>query len=288
MGQLSQRLRSDARRHIRNRLDSALLEWVRRPKRLRTFLDRFGAVIGGTFVPLLLLGKHPGSASALQVATPCGVAYSLMVSYFKGIENYSEMSFDFSSGLARRPFRRSTILCGPQAQIERSRRLVMIVESPTNQPVHPILRSYGTVTMNFITARGIYCLYPKLLFRHVAVAHPRGGRSPAGEERILWSWWRMGFTTYRSIADLPFSCGDVCPTVWRSTDDVAVLSIDFGGMDQPEMPNDRMSCTWTFSPEEDLPEVVCPNSRCERSGLMLPRRNGSQPSCPFLINLEEA
>lgn len=284
VGQLTRQHRQFTTDHIHHRVNAEIRSWIIEPDYFLRFLDYCDTVLGGALIPWLVFGfgRRPDTLSVYVGKHPHH--FSWIATFLQETERYERSSYVVVHQTTEEPLTRSALFrkrTGPSVPFI----YIRLMESAANSALHPVVRSPSTMSMNYLTGQRFVCLYPRFLKKKIAMLHPRYSDSSSVGQLLRESWNRAGITVYGSAADLPFPCGEFCPTGWRSNVDTACLCYKYGTGTFNLTTVDMTSFTWTLSFEADMPEVRCPNPRCPRSDLMLRRRDGHEPECPYGINL---
>lgn len=285
VSQLSRQQRLLATYYPHNRVTAEIGYWMTGPTNFLAHMDYCDAVVGGRTIPWLLvgIGRRPNILSLFVGGQ--GVQSSWMATYLRDKERY-EIVFDVNAHPGPpMPVARSIVFRKRTVHPDRPFIHIHLIESTTRSSLHPILQSSSTASMNYLTGQRIYCLYPRLLIDKIGLLHPRCSRSAPAAEFLSDSLAQAGMTTYDSVERIPFPCRELCPTLWRSSADTAVLCVKHGTKPYSISVVDLFSFTWTLTLEGDMPEVRCPNPRCLRSNLMLRRRDNNEPECPYGVDL---
>lgn len=154
-------------------------------------------------------------------------------------------------------------------------RRIDVIESVIQNSISPILRFHTSSVINWITSDSINVAYPKLTFAHIGLINSRI-RLDHPKDQI----WREKYAGrgYRMIVDTyeldQMSCGSACPSLWRSTDDVGCMSVQFGDGDEGNFGEIQ----WSLSKVVDdwSRHRKCMNVRCPRYRQELSKRSGAQ------------
>lgn len=284
ISQLTRQHRLLTEHYVRRRINAELQHWMTEPTPFLQFLDYCDCVIGGPIVPWLLFGMGERPQTLTLFVGRHQFHFSWISSFLRDRLLYEPIASwkypDPSDTVAR-----STLFQKGPDHLHGLFPHLRLIESATRSAIHPILWSPSTMTMNYLTGRRIISLYPRLLQQRIGVLHPRFGDFPSITQTHRNSWSRLGVTMYDSVADLSFPCRELCPTLWRSTADVATFCYRYGAPAYNLSMLDMGAFTWTFSWEGYMPEVRCPNPLCPRTNLMLRRRDKRVPTCPFSLSL---
>lgn len=281
VGQVCRDIGPIVKKFLRQRMDHAISPWIKDSETFRLIQYHTDSLLIGSF-PLYFsaLPNTQWKPGTLTIATPRGLSFWKMLRYLQTDEGYEREPGPRRTWPPTSPVL-STLRLKQGESESGSPAYILLIEASSHHPENIITQLPLTSHMLYMTSDRLFILYPKLTLKGIGFVHPAADvRSPA-VFNTMRRCARRGFCFYSTTAEYAAPCGDACPTLWRSTQDVAVLCVQFGIADYFDNLPENLRChSWCLAKDVGLPQTNCSNPFCTRNPPMLPRRDGQFPDVP--------
>ncbi|KAG8965129.1 hypothetical protein FRC00_010466 [Tulasnella sp. 408] len=285
-GQLSIYFRVRVKNYLVRRWHATLSKWIQKPVLFRDCMRHTKSVISGS-TALAFVDGADWDSQDLDIYTSKGRGRDMMLSHLIHIEGYKvevvtgddeESPEPPAAPIYKNSQIKSVTKLSKQVYSKALKqdvtRRIDVIESVIPNSISPILRFHTSFVINWITSDSINVAYPKLTFAHIGLINSRI-RLDHPKDQI----WREKYAGrgYRMIQDTyeldQMSCGSACPSLWRSTDDVGCMSVQFGDGDE----GIYGGIQWSLSKAVDdwSTNRKCMNVRCPRYRQELSKRSGA-------------
>lgn len=286
-GQLCIYFRVRVKNYLVRRWHATLSKWIDKPVLFRDCMRHTKSVISGS-IALAFADGAEWDSQDLDIYTPRGRGRDMLLSHLIHIEGYKvdavtgddeetpepSVTPVYQNSQIKSVTKLSKQVYSKALKQELTRR-IDVIESAIQNSISPILRFHTSFVVNWITSDSINIAYPKLTFAHIGLVNDRINLDRPKEQIWRDKYAERGFRMVRDTSELDqMSCGSACPAIWRSTDDVACMSVQFGDGDEGIF----AELQWSLSKAVDnwSGHRKCMNVRCPRYRQELNKRSGAR------------
>ncbi|KIO24789.1 hypothetical protein M407DRAFT_25843 [Tulasnella calospora MUT 4182] len=287
-GQLSIYFRVRVKNYLVRRWHATLSNWIQKPVLFRDCMRHTKSVISGS-TALAFADGSDWDSQDLDVYTARGRGRDMVLSHLIHIEGYKvemvtgddeespepQVTPVYKNSQIKSVTKLSKQVYSKALKQDVTRR-IDVIESAVQNSISPILRFHTSFVINWITSDSINVAYPKLTFAHIGLVNDRikldRPKDQIWREKYMERGFRMILDTYELD---PMSCGSACPALWRSTDDVGCMSVQFGDGDEGVF--DGMQWSLSKAVDDWSRHRKCMNVRCPRYRQELSKRSHSTP-----------
>lgn len=232
IGSLNRYLRAEVKTYLLRRYNNTIRPWIDDAASFRDHLRRSSSIIGGS-VALDMALCETWTPKNMDIYTPRGNEY-VIVTYLILYEGYDVDTYVSAPGPAAQHHESAILSISTlyKTNYNKDSMQINVIESTDPYAFSPLFQSSSTLGISWMTADAITIGYPTLTMYGLGMYRKRHN---------LWgqantSDWKTkclsrGFKSIsRSDWRGPRSCGPVCRSKMRSTEDTLCLTLYFGKM----------------------------------------------------------